>query len=113
MTRTVPYDEIADWYQKEFLTRTTAAGADPLGIARAPQELLGESTGICLEIGCGTGVHASQVREPGWAPTGVDLSVSKGDCALHGCGGYAGQIVASAGVSFPHIGVKIPRQSQH
>ncbi|MFD2352513.1 class I SAM-dependent methyltransferase [Nonomuraea ferruginea] len=36
--------------------------------------LLGEGAGPCLEIGCGTGVHARVVRELGWAPFGVDLS---------------------------------------
>jgi SAM-dependent methyltransferase len=28
----------------------------------------------CLEIGCGTGVHAATVRALGWTPLGVDLS---------------------------------------
>jgi len=28
----------------------------------------------CLEVGCGTGVHAAQIRELGWTPAGVDLS---------------------------------------
>ncbi len=30
--------------------------------------------GACLEVGCGTWVHAGTVRELGWTPVGVDLS---------------------------------------
>ena len=39
MTPTAAYDEIADWYEREFLART-APGTDPLGIVRAVQDLL-------------------------------------------------------------------------
>jgi SAM-dependent methyltransferase len=72
MGRAAAYDQIADWYEEQFLARQ--AGADPLGIGRAVRELLGPGTGVCLEIGCGTGVHARQVRDLGWTPVGVDLS---------------------------------------
>lgn len=36
--------------------------------------LLGPGSGTCLEIGCGTGAYAAQVRDLGWTPVGVDLS---------------------------------------
>jgi len=65
------YDEIADWYEKQFLP---AQQDDPIGIDRALRDLLGRGGGACLEIGCGTGVHAATVRELGWTPVGVDLS---------------------------------------
>ncbi len=65
------YDEIADWYEEEFLGRQDG---DPLGINQAIRLLLGPGTGACLEIGCGTGVHAKLVRQLGWTPIGVDLS---------------------------------------
>ncbi|MFE4959707.1 class I SAM-dependent methyltransferase [Streptomyces sp. NPDC056653] len=72
------YDEIADWYEQEFLggQRSDAAKADgnPLNLGRVLHDLLGEGSGTCLEIGCGTGVHAAGVRELGWTPVGVDLS---------------------------------------
>jgi SAM-dependent methyltransferase len=75
---TAAYDEIADWYEEQFLTAQRlepgTSGHDPLGIDRALRDLLGESTGVCLEIGCGTGVRAAVVRELGWTPVGVDLS---------------------------------------
>ena len=66
------YDEIADWYEAEFLGQQSAG--DPLGVNQALSLLLGAGTGVCLEIGCGTGVHANLVRQLGWTPIGVDLS---------------------------------------
>jgi SAM-dependent methyltransferase len=71
MRQSAAYDEIADWYEHQFLAGQVP---DPLGIGRALRHLLGPGNGICLEIGCGTGVHATQVRELGWIPIGVDLS---------------------------------------
>lgn len=75
---TAPYDAIADWYEERFLSSQRLApgtpGFDPLGIDRALSGLLGEGSGVCLEIGCGTGVHAERVRRLGWTPVGVDLS---------------------------------------
>ncbi|WP_409185373.1 class I SAM-dependent methyltransferase [Amycolatopsis sp. VS8301801F10] len=63
------YDEIADWYEQEFLR------AQPVHLGtEALRDLLGTGSGVCLEIGCGTGVHADLVRELGWTPLGVDLS---------------------------------------
>jgi SAM-dependent methyltransferase len=77
---TAPYDEIADWYETVFLSRqrrTPQPGgfADALGIDRAVVELLGEGPGRCLEIGCGTGVYGPRLRQLGWSPAGVDLSM--------------------------------------
>jgi SAM-dependent methyltransferase len=70
---TAAYDEIADWYETEFLG-AQPPGSDPIGVDAALRELLGPGTGTCLEVGCGTGVHAATVRELGWTPVGVDLS---------------------------------------
>jgi SAM-dependent methyltransferase len=68
------YDEIAGWYAEQFLASTGIPGADSLGIHRALPDLLGEGSGTCLELGCGTGVHAGQVRDLGWSPVGIDVS---------------------------------------
>jgi SAM-dependent methyltransferase len=68
---TAAYDEIADWYEDQFLSRQRD---DPIGVDRGLRELLGEGTGTCLEIGCGTGIHAAAVRGLGWTPVGLDLS---------------------------------------
>jgi len=72
MAATAAYDEIADWYEAEFSPRSSAD--DSLGVDRALRDLLGRGDGRCLEIGCGTGVHAASVRALGWTPIGVDLS---------------------------------------
>jgi SAM-dependent methyltransferase len=73
MVPSAAYDEIADWYEEEFLGRDD--GSDPIGVDRTLRGLLGEGNGgACLEIGCGTGVHAATVRDLGWRPLGVDLS---------------------------------------
>jgi SAM-dependent methyltransferase len=73
-----PYDEIADWYEHEFLgvqrARGDAGYADTIGVDRALVDLLGEGDRVCLEVGCGTGVYAERVRDLGWTPLGIDLS---------------------------------------
>jgi SAM-dependent methyltransferase len=67
-----PYDEIADWYEEQFLSHDP--DQDPIGINRSLTSLLGPGSGPCLEVGCGTGVHADLVRGLGWTPLGVDVS---------------------------------------
>jgi SAM-dependent methyltransferase len=76
MSPAAAYDEIADWYETEFLSgqRARTQDGNPLGLGRVLRDLLGGGSGLCLEIGCGTGVHAAAVRELGWSPVGVDLS---------------------------------------
>jgi SAM-dependent methyltransferase len=78
MAPTAAYDEIADWYENEFLggqsTRARLRDGNPLDLDGVLRDLLGEGRGTCLEIGCGTGVHATQVRKLGWTPIGIDLS---------------------------------------
>ena len=70
------YDEIADWYEQEFLARDAGPNGDSLGIAHVLADLLGLGRGTCLEIGCGTGARAGLVRELGWAPAGIDVSAA-------------------------------------
>jgi SAM-dependent methyltransferase len=69
---TAVYDGIADWYEHEFLTGLRES--DPIGVDAALRDLLGPGAGTCLELGCGTGVHAGRVRGLGWTPVGVDVS---------------------------------------
>ncbi len=75
---TAAYDDIADWYEQEFLgrhdPRSHDIAADSIGVDRVLCELLGPGDGLCLEIGCGTGVHAARVRALGRTPVGVDIS---------------------------------------
>jgi len=70
------YDQIADWYENEFLGAPNARAQDgnPRGLGAILRDLLGHGRGVCLEIGCGTGIHAAQLRQLGWTPVGIDLS---------------------------------------
>ncbi|MFE9207184.1 class I SAM-dependent methyltransferase [Micromonospora sp. NPDC007230] len=68
---TAAYDAIADWYE-QFATDTSA---DYQHRARRQlADLLGNGPGRCLDVCCGTGVHAAELRRLGWQPVGVDLS---------------------------------------
>ena len=72
-----PYDEIADWYEDEFLTDRSEDGlpmSDPIGVDGSLCEMLGQGVGASLEIGCGTGTHAARIRSLGWSPLGIDIS---------------------------------------
>ncbi|MBB4679251.1 class I SAM-dependent methyltransferase [Crossiella cryophila] len=66
------YDDIADWYEHDFLA--AQQGADLLELARLLADLLGPGSGPCLEIGCGTGANAGRLRALGWTPVGLDIS---------------------------------------
>ncbi|ONK09825.1 class I SAM-dependent methyltransferase [Streptomyces sp. MP131-18] len=76
MASTAAYDEIADWYEEEFIAgqRYGSGRDDPLDLDGLLRGMLGEGEGTCLEIGCGTGIHAARVRSLGRTPVGVDLS---------------------------------------
>ncbi|MGH8860270.1 MAG: class I SAM-dependent methyltransferase [Jatrophihabitantaceae bacterium] len=69
------YDRVADWYEYEFLEQSRGLDGHPLGIDHALATLLGPGSGVCLEIGCGTGEWAGAVRSLGRKPVGVDLSM--------------------------------------
>lgn len=73
MVATSAYDHIAYWYEHDFLGRDPVAG-HPLSQSGLLRRLLGEGAGTCLELGCGTGVHAETMRSLGWSPVGVDVS---------------------------------------
>ncbi|WP_372665076.1 class I SAM-dependent methyltransferase [Amycolatopsis kentuckyensis] len=65
------YDAIADWYETTFLP---GQREDPLELGPVLRDLLGPGSGLCLELGCGTGAHAGRLRELGRTPLGLDIS---------------------------------------
>jgi hypothetical protein len=65
MAPAAAYDQVADWYEREFLPRDAGPGRDPLGVGRVLADLLGPGGGTCLEVGCGTGVRAGLIRDLG------------------------------------------------
>lgn len=66
---TVPprYDGFADWYDANIGPYADAAGQELL-------ELLGQGSGRCLDLACGTGINLRRLADAGWAVTGVDIS---------------------------------------
>jgi SAM-dependent methyltransferase len=76
MSPAAAYDEIADWYEHEFLAQSRGLPDHPLGIDRALRALLDAGAGPCLDIGCGTGKWAALVRGLGRIPIGLDISAS-------------------------------------
>jgi SAM-dependent methyltransferase len=68
------YDEIADWYEA-YIEGETSAFTDRTREAVA--RLLGSGRGSCLDLGCGTGFFADDLRALGWTPIGVDLSAQQ------------------------------------
>lgn len=72
MTTVAAYDAHADWYE-DYLAQPGAA-TFTRRVDDLLRELLGAGTGTCLEVGCGTGVHAPALRTLGWTPAGIDVS---------------------------------------
>jgi predicted TPR repeat methyltransferase len=68
MGRVARYDGWANWYD-EYLT-TPLYEKVPAHLAR----LVGRGRGLCVDLGCGTGVHLEVFGSPGWSVVGVDLS---------------------------------------
>ncbi|WBB75431.1 methyltransferase domain-containing protein [Micromonospora sp. WMMD1128] len=68
---TALYDGIADWYE-EYATDLSGPYMDRVRSVLA--KLLGSGAGQCLDLCCGTGAHAAELRRLGWTPVGVDLS---------------------------------------
>ncbi|MFG3420751.1 class I SAM-dependent methyltransferase [Micromonospora sp. NPDC049460] len=65
------YDAHADWYEA-FATDTSS---DYMTRVRGRlRDLLGAGAGRCLDLCCGTGLQAAELRRLGWQPVGVDLS---------------------------------------
>ncbi len=68
------YDAHADWYDS-YVTGTARPHTQRTSDALCAS--VGEGSGICLDLGCGTGVHASDLRALGWDVFGVDLSIGQ------------------------------------
>jgi SAM-dependent methyltransferase len=74
------YDEHADWYAGYLVgaaARHTARTAAAVSLA------LGPGLGLCLDLGCGTGIHANAIRGLGWTLIGVDVSQAQLRHARH------------------------------
>lgn len=67
------YDEHTEHYAAALVKASghTARTAETLAT------VLGQGHGRCLDLGCGTGVHGDVIRQLGWQPVGVDLSIEQ------------------------------------
>ncbi len=77
--RTARYDGNADWYDASY-----RAYADSHSWGALVRELLGQPPAqgaACLDVGSGTGLHASSIAAAGYAPIGLDLSADQLDIA--------------------------------
>ncbi len=70
-SRVARYDGWADWYE-EYLSGPFYENV-PSDLAR----LVGSGSGLCLDVGCGTGVHLQLLRSLGWSVIGVDVSADQ------------------------------------
>ncbi len=62
------YDGHAEWYDQNIAAPFASDATEAI------RRLLGRGRGRCVDVGCGTGIHAATLRELGWLVTGVDLS---------------------------------------
>lgn len=69
------YDGHADWYDETFRRY-----GDDDGSAGALARLVGSPQRpgqVCLDVGCGTGLHGPALRRLGWRVAGLDLSADQ------------------------------------
>jgi ubiquinone/menaquinone biosynthesis C-methylase UbiE len=74
MTGRTGYDAHADWYDAYV---TGAASRHTARTTAALCAAVGPVAGVCLDVGCGTGVHAAGLRSIGRDVVGVDLSLGQ------------------------------------
>ncbi len=68
------YDGHADWYD----AWAHSDGATAMAAAQAAlEELMPTGSGLALDLGCGTGLHADVVRRRGYTVVGADVSADQ------------------------------------
>lgn len=65
------YDGHADWYDRWAGSQGAEAMAE---VAAVLEELLPAGSGLAVDVGCGTGLHARTVARRGYDVVGLDLS---------------------------------------
>jgi ubiquinone/menaquinone biosynthesis C-methylase UbiE len=64
------YDEIAEWYDEAFAGYSASINSSSADLA----DLLGPGDGLCLDVGCGGGLHFASVIRTGRSVLGLDVS---------------------------------------
>ena len=98
MTRTTPYDGLADWYE-EYVNRPTGVllGED----GRLVRELLPPGPGRLLDHGCGGGRFFALFAELGWSVVGVDASPDQLRVAKPRAGAIGAELVLADATELP------------
>jgi SAM-dependent methyltransferase len=68
------YDGNADWYEEFFSRYGYADLTDPTSNASHLLRQLGQGSGLCLDLGCGGGLHHAAITSSGRTVVGVDIS---------------------------------------
>ncbi len=84
------YDGLADWYEDWNGPKAARNSADVL-------DLLGPGEGLCLDLGCGTGLYFGALAATGRMVVGLDRSADQ----LRIAGGRSGHVVQSDGCALP------------
>lgn len=69
---TARYDGHADWYDEKFRGYGSADGSG--GVLARLLGPAGPGGPVCVDVGCGTGLHFAAVRASGYTVVGVDFS---------------------------------------
>jgi SAM-dependent methyltransferase len=69
MSQDARYDEVADWYEREFVASEVYEQNRTIVL-----RLLGRGPGCLIDVGCGGGANAAVYTDRGWSVVGVDTS---------------------------------------
>ncbi|MGH3129624.1 MAG: class I SAM-dependent methyltransferase, partial [Gaiellaceae bacterium] len=96
MDRRARYDGLAEWYDE--LMHSVDASSEGL---EALCRLVGDSAGLCLDLGCGTGIAIPRLAERGWTVVGVDVSADMLRIADERAGSLAERLVQADAADLP------------
>lgn len=91
------YDGWADSYDA-YITGEASAFTET--VEGTLSRLLGEGSGLCLDVGCGTGIYLATVQALGWSVVGMDLSGDQLRVARKRLG-VGGLLVQADGANLP------------
>lgn len=78
---TARYDGLAEWYDETFDWYPSAED----GPGAELRKLLGQGSGLVLDVGCGSGLSSAALAEAGWTVGGVDESADQLRLAKNRC----------------------------
>lgn len=70
VSKTARYDGLDEWYE-EFASPSAASSREAIAA------LFSRGDGLCLDLGCGTGLYFEPIRATGRTPVGLDVSADQ------------------------------------